>query len=169
MALAAAAGIAVENARLYESGQHRQRSLEVSTRVATDLLAGRTRTAALNLVAASARELSGADLATVVIPDEAGHDFHVAAAADEARHGRVSAQHSLTAAVMASGRPELVPDARTDPRVDRSMVVPDLGPRLLLPLTSDSVSLGVLIVAKQGRTGGPRAPGGAGRPRPGRP
>ncbi|MGH3978789.1 MAG: GAF domain-containing protein [Pseudonocardiaceae bacterium] len=153
VALAAAAGMAVENARLYESGQHRQRSLEVSTRVATDLLAGMTRHAALDLVAASARELARADLATVVLPMESGDDFHVAAAAgpaaDEVRHGRVSAQHSLTAAVMASGRPELVPDARADPRVDQSMVVPGWGPLLLLPLTSDTVSLGVLIVAKQ--------------------
>jgi GAF domain-containing protein len=68
-ALAAAAGIAVHNGRLYESGRRRQRFLELSSRVPTDLLAGIGPDEALEHVAASARALTGVALGCIVVPD----------------------------------------------------------------------------------------------------
>src|SRR6266540_3163033 len=74
MALAAAAGVAIENARLYASGRRRQRWLEVSADI-TDVLLGEVdRDQALELVARRAMETAGADLAMVLLRDEATPD-----------------------------------------------------------------------------------------------
>ncbi|MGH4011864.1 MAG: GAF domain-containing protein [Pseudonocardiaceae bacterium] len=151
-ALAAAAGIAVDNARLYESGRRRQRSLEVSSRLATDLLGGMGPDEALEHVAASARALAGVELGCVVVPDPSAGDLRVAAAdgalAAQVRDARIDAERSLAAAVMASGQAELVADAAADPRADRVMVTAGCGPTLLVPLSSSDEVLGVLLVAK---------------------
>jgi GAF domain-containing protein len=94
VALAGAAGIAVENARLYESGRRRQRSLEISSQLATDLLRGLARDEALEHVAASARRLAGAELGSIVVPDPVTGDLRVTAAegrlAAEVRGARIS-------------------------------------------------------------------------------
>jgi two-component system, NarL family, sensor histidine kinase DevS len=152
-ALAAAAGIAVQNARLYESGRRRQRSLEISSRLATDLLGGMGPDEALEHVAASARALVGADLGCIVMPDPSAGDLWVAAAdgglAAQMREARIDAKRSLAAAVMTSGRAELIADAAADPRADRVMVTAGCGPTLLVPLTSSHEVLGVLLVAKK--------------------
>lgn len=157
-ALAAAAGIAVRNARLYESGRRRQRSLEISSRLANDLLGGMGPDEALEHVAASARALAGVELGAIVVPDPAAADLRVAAAdggiAAQVRAARMDAKHSLAAAVLASGRAELVADATADPRADPVMVAAGCGPALLVPLTSSHEVLGVLLVAK--KTGDPQ-------------
>lgn len=157
-ALAAAAGIAVQNARLYESGRRRQRSLEISSRLANDLLGGLGPDQALEHVATSARALAGAELGCVVVPSPPTGDLRVAAAdgalAAPLREARLDAGHSLAAAVLASGRAELVADAAADPRAGPVMAAAGCGPALLIPLTSSHEVLGVLLVAK--KTGHPQ-------------
>jgi signal transduction histidine kinase len=152
-ALAAAAGIAVENARFYESGRRRQRSLEISSQLATDLLRGMGRDEALEHVAASARALVGADLGGIVVPDPATGELRIAAAdgvsAAEMHGAQISAARSLSASVMASGKPELVSDARSDPRTGSAPWPARWGPMLLVPLASRTGILGVLAVAKE--------------------
>lgn len=152
VALAAAAGIAVENARLYESGRRRQRSLEISSQLATDLLRGMGRDEALQHVAASARTMVGADLGSIVVPDASSGELRVAVAegvlAAEVCGARISAERSFAASVMASGKLELVPDARTDPRTDLAASPDQWGPMLLVPLASRSGTFGVLMLAK---------------------
>jgi two-component system, NarL family, sensor histidine kinase DevS len=70
MALAAAAGAAVENARLYELAQRRQSWLAATAEI-TSLLAGEvTREEALTLVTTRAREVSGAPLVAILLHDE---------------------------------------------------------------------------------------------------
>lgn len=64
-ALAAAAGIAVQNAELFEQGQLRQRWLEASAEIRNEQLAGATEDETLGLIAQRALELTGSD-ATVV-------------------------------------------------------------------------------------------------------
>ena len=77
---------------------------------------------ALEHVAASARALTGVALGCIVVPDPSAGDLRVAAAdggmAAQVRGARIDAKHSLAAAVMASGRVELVADAAADPRAD---------------------------------------------------
>ncbi len=68
--LAAAAGVAIENARLYHVGQRRQRWLAAATEI-TALLVGRVRrTEALEVIAARVREVADADMVLVLVHDE---------------------------------------------------------------------------------------------------
>lgn len=60
-ALAAAAGVAIENARLFEQARTRQRWLEASSEIRAELLSGASTEDALRLVAQRALELSAAD------------------------------------------------------------------------------------------------------------
>jgi signal transduction histidine kinase len=70
VALAAAAGAAIDNARLYSLAQRRHRWLAAAAEI-TDVLLGRVhRTAALALVARRAREVADAELAMVLLHDE---------------------------------------------------------------------------------------------------
>lgn len=155
VALAAAAGIAIENARLYEGGRRRQRSLEISSQLATDLLRGMRRDDALEYVAASARTLVGADLGSIVVP-ESSADLRIAAAAgemaDQVRAARISRPGSFSASVLSSHQPELVADARVDPRTELPEGSVRWGPLLLVPLASSTGMLGVLLLAR--RVGG---------------
>ena len=66
LVLAAQAGIAVANARVYEESIHRQRSLEVVHDLTERILAGEALAGILGSVAASARELVGADVSMIV-------------------------------------------------------------------------------------------------------
>ena len=68
LALAAAAGVAIENARLYEDVRHRERWLQASAEVTTALLSGTEPDDVLQLVAARARDLAEADFAAIVLP-----------------------------------------------------------------------------------------------------
>lgn len=71
-ALAAAAGVAVENARLFEQAQIRQRWLEASSEIRAELLAGASSEDALRLVAQRALELSAADDVLILLATPGG-------------------------------------------------------------------------------------------------
>ena len=72
VALGAAAGVAVENARLYEAARRQQRWIQASAEVTTRLLSGTAPGEVLADVTRRARELSGADLAVLALPDDDG-------------------------------------------------------------------------------------------------
>ena len=63
LALGAAAGVAVENARLYEAAQRSQRWIQASAEITTALLSGAEPDTVLARITSQARELSDADLA----------------------------------------------------------------------------------------------------------
>jgi signal transduction histidine kinase len=70
VALAAAAGVAVDKARLYALAQRRHRWLSAASEI-TDLLVGRVqRSAALELIGRRAREVASADLVLILLHDE---------------------------------------------------------------------------------------------------
>ena len=69
-ALGAAAGVAVENARLYDEARRQQRWQLASAEIATQLLSGASSGTALAALTRQALELADADLATVALPDE---------------------------------------------------------------------------------------------------
>src|SRR6476659_1609407 len=72
VALAAAAGVVIENARLYEEAARREEWLAVTAEITGLLSAGVRRGDALQVVADRARELAHADLATVLVRAETG-------------------------------------------------------------------------------------------------
>lgn len=75
-ALAGAAGIAVENARLYDDARRQQSWLEAATTITTELLTSQDPSGALILIAQRARELSDADYAVIALPDPLAADPH---------------------------------------------------------------------------------------------
>ena len=68
VALAAAAGVAIDNAKLYEEGRRQQRWLRASSEVTRRLLSGDPPDEVLALVTRQALELSGADLVALALP-----------------------------------------------------------------------------------------------------
>ena len=71
-ALAAAAGVAIENARLFERSQQRQRWLEATSEIRAELLGGASIDDALRLVVRRAMELTESSCALVLL-DDGGH------------------------------------------------------------------------------------------------
>lgn len=67
-ALAAAAGIAIHNARLYEQSTARQSWIEATRDIATNLLSGADPSMVFQLVAAEALKLTGAQMTLVAVP-----------------------------------------------------------------------------------------------------
>ncbi len=72
MALAAAAAVAIENARLYESSRQRERWQNAISEIGNAVLGGGETGEVLTLVARNARRLAGADFATIALPDAEG-------------------------------------------------------------------------------------------------
>ncbi|OBI76188.1 GAF domain-containing sensor histidine kinase [Mycobacterium sp. E740] len=67
-AFAAAAGIAIENARLYEQSRARQSWIEATRDIANEMLSGAEPAAVFDLIALQALNLTGADAAVVAMP-----------------------------------------------------------------------------------------------------
>src|SRR5579863_10488892 len=100
VALGAAAGVAIENARLYDAAQRQQRWIQASAEVTTRLLSGSEPREVLADVTRQALELSGADLAVLALPDEEGRRLTIMYAegdgADAARGLVLPAGESLS-------------------------------------------------------------------------
>src|SRR2546429_648848 len=107
VALGAAAGVAVENARLYDAARRQQRWIQASAEVTTRLLSGSEPGEVLADVTRRVRELSGADLSVLALPDEMGRGLTVTYAegdgADAARGLVLPAGQSLSGRVLATG------------------------------------------------------------------
>ena len=120
VALGAAAGVAVENARLYEAARRQQRWIQASSEVTTRLLSGAPPGEVLADVTRRARELSGADLAVLAVPDDEGRRLTIAYAdgdgADAARGLVLPAGQSLSGHVLATGEPVTSADFAADER-----------------------------------------------------
>ncbi|GAB5899850.1 GAF domain-containing sensor histidine kinase [Mycolicibacterium mageritense] len=67
-ALAAAAGIAIDNARLYNKSKLRQAWIEATRDIGTEMLSGADPARVFELVAAESRTLSGAEMTLVAVP-----------------------------------------------------------------------------------------------------
>lgn len=151
LALASAAGLAVQNARLYEQARLRQQWLEAASAIQTRLLAGTPPGEVLPDLVASARQLADADLAYLALPR--GDELRVQAAdgdgAESLRNGVIGAE-SIAGEVMREGTPTSVLDARDEPRVWAGLLeAADVGGVLYLPLGTSESALGTLVVARK--------------------
>src|SRR5215472_345848 len=111
-ALGAAAGVALENARLYEEATRQQRWLRASSELTIALLSGASPAAVLGDLTRQVLELSGADLVTLALPAEDGRrltlEYAEGEGASEARGLVVPAGKSLSGQVLSSGEPVTV-------------------------------------------------------------
>ena len=163
-ALAAAAAAAIENARLLQGARHREDWLRASVEVEEQLLAGMSRTEALDLVCERALTLARADLVCVLLP-EGTDDLVVRAVSGEGARAMSGAQvpveRSVSGLVLRSGTAEQVVDFRTDARVSALRGAPPLGPARIVPMSARGRVLGVLFVARRPQAPPLSAPDGA--------
>ena len=164
VALGAAAGVAVENARLYDEARRQQRWIQASAEVTTRLLSGSQPREVLADIARRARELSGADLAVLALPDDEGRRLTYAYAdgdgADAIRGLVFPIGQSLSGRVLTTGEPLTSADFATDERVAPVArgAMSQIGPAELFPLGAPGNVRGVLTVGRhQGATPFPPA------------
>lgn len=157
-ALAAAAGVAIENVRLHEAAARQVRWLAATTEVTTRLLDPDTVDESLQLVADRARELADADTAWVVVgtrPEDLAVRVVSGMEASAELLADLDLSQSLAGQVIGSGVPVAVEDLAADPRavdVSRPLGWPALGPAILVPLRTTEGVIGVLSLAwRRGR------------------
>jgi signal transduction histidine kinase len=155
VALAAAAGVAIDNARLYEEARRQERWLRASGEVARRLLSGTPTPEVLDLVTEQALEMSGADLVALALPTPDGQrllNTHAAGAGADRARGLVLPLTSLSGAILASGEAAVVENFASDERVSpAAREHMPLGPAIVVPMGAPGNVRGVLTV---GRTPG---------------
>ncbi|WP_331768041.1 GAF domain-containing protein [Embleya sp. NBC_00896] len=157
--LAAAAGVAIDNARLYDDVRRRERWLAASSDLTRSLLSGDAPADVLRSFTATIRDMADADLVTLAVPVAGTGNLVVEAAegdsADRVRGLILAGTGTLMGKVFDSGEAINSTDLRDDPRavVAKSMDF-DLGSAFLLPLGTPDRIRGVLQIAN--RTGRPQ-------------
>jgi signal transduction histidine kinase len=142
VALAAAAGVAIDNARLYALAQRRERWLAATAEITAVLVSTAHRNEALRLIARRAREVSGAELVMVLLHDDENgcYTIEVADGADGLTGRRVPADVEL-------GQEKYKLVESLSAVTDWPAPVPD-SPALAAPLTAAETLRGMLIVTQ---------------------
>ena len=162
LALGAAAGVAIENARLYEAARRQQRWIQASAEVTTRLLSGSDPADVLADVSLQALSLSGADLAMLALPDEERRRLTVSYAdgdgADAVRGLVLPAGESMSGRVLATGEPVTSADFAADERAAAAArgAMSQIGPAIVFPLGVPGNVRGVLTIGR--RHGAPAFP-----------
>ncbi|HEY3925657.1 MAG TPA: GAF domain-containing protein, partial [Acidothermaceae bacterium] len=139
LALAAAAGVAIENARLYDDVRHRERWLRASAEVTTALLSGTEPEEVLQLVAERARDLAEADFAAIVLPlgDTLVIEVANGASAEHVTGRRIDPQASLIGDAFRGGTTIAIDDIHESPHwPNNSEALDDFGPIIIVPLVA---------------------------------
>jgi len=152
-ALAAAAGVAIENARLFGAARRQQRWLQASAEVTRRLLGGVAAREVLEFVAGQTLEMTGADLVVLALPDAERSQLTVrhaaGAGAQQALGLELPVEGSLSGQVLATGLAVSVEDFRHDQRVAKAARDNlDLGPAIVFPLGGSGNVRGVLTVGR---------------------
>ncbi|MFJ6348751.1 GAF domain-containing sensor histidine kinase [Streptomyces sp. NPDC092046] len=149
--LASQAGIAIGNARLYETARQRERWIEGAAAVTTALLAGEPAENALMTVAERARLLADASAGVVLQPtEEGGMEIVAASTTDDPGDlvGTTIAPGSPVLVQLLGGEPVFVEDSATDPRMT-THVRSRFGPSMMLPLQSGGQLIGTLALPRR--------------------
>ncbi len=152
--LAVAAGVAIDNARLYEESRLRERWLQANAEITHTLMSGAAQADVLGLIAQRAREITGAALAAMSTPVQNTDTLTVELAMGEqaeAHRGLVlPVEGTLTGAAFASGAPVSSPDIVHDERVTAGPPrFAGLGPAVAVPIGSDEHIRGVVLLARE--------------------
>ncbi|GGY33494.1 sensor histidine kinase [Streptomyces djakartensis] len=152
--LAVAAGVAIDNARLYEESRLRERWLQVSAEITHSLMSGHERAEVLRLIAERTREITSATLAVVAVPvDDIGAlTVELAIGKGAHRHrGRVlPVEGSLIGRAFLSGSPVTSVDLSSDERVSADPArVSGLGPAVAVPIGKGAGARGVALLVRE--------------------
>ncbi len=153
LGLAAAAGAAVDKARLYAEARRQQQSLQAIAQVTDLLLSDAAPGEVLGLITELTRELAGADLTVLALLAGAGEHLIIEHAsgigASQATGLMLPAGASVSGIVMDTGAPLFVEDFSADDRV--AAVARDrlgLGPAVVFPLGPPGSVRGVLTAGR---------------------
>jgi two-component system, NarL family, sensor histidine kinase DevS len=150
--LATQAGVAIANASLYQKTLQRERWLEAQHEITTDILEGADAGAILTSVAEHARDLAGAEAATILTTTSTQGQLVVAAAvgayADQVIGQPVPAAKSISGAVMETGHPLHTDDAASHVRGYQPIIrLGHVGPAIFVPMRVGGRATGTLMVA----------------------
>ncbi|RCH61653.1 GAF domain-containing protein [Streptomyces sp. SDr-06] len=148
--LAVAAGVAIENARLYEEARLREVWLEASAEFTAGLLSGMPEARVLETMVDRARQITSADLGVVDLVVEGSAGLRGALALGlgaEAHRGRlVPVEGTLAGSALQAAGLVATPDVSTDPRITYEPTRwAGLGPAVAVPMGAR----GVLVLARQ--------------------
>ncbi|WNM32143.1 GAF domain-containing protein [Streptomyces sp. Li-HN-5-11] len=153
--LAVAAGVAIDNARLYEDSRLRERWLRANAEITHSLMSGSDRAEALGLIAERAREISGSALAAVAMPLEGSASLSVEIAvgvdAEEHRGLVLSLDESLMGLAFSAAAPVTSDDVFHDGRISQEPPrFVGLGPAVAVPIgTGEGGVRGVVLLARE--------------------
>jgi signal transduction histidine kinase len=152
-ALAAAAGVAIDNARLYEEARRQQRWLRASSEVNRRLLSGAGPEEVLALVTQQALEMSGADLVALALPTPDRQQLVIQHAAGDGAPEAVGlvfpVRTSVSGEVLNTGEAVTLQDFAHDERVaPAAQEHMRLGPAIILPLGAPGNVRGVFTVGR---------------------
>ena len=167
------AGIAIENARLYEQSRERLAWIEATRDIATELLGGHEPARVFQLIADSALRLTQADAALVALPHNTephNTEPHNTEPHNTEPHNTELAASEVdelvvvASAGLAGSRPDAAPRSlpvskfgavltdhmpRLLPETSGVALIPDAGPAMVLPLRTAETVVGVLVVLRR--------------------
>jgi len=152
-ALAAAAGVAIDNARLYAEARRQQQWLRANAEVTRRLLSGDEPSEVLELVTRQALDISEADLVVLALPSANRSTLVIEHACGDGAADALGlvlpAKGSASGIVMGSGKPLAVEDFSGDTRVAQvAREDMPLGPAVLVPLGPAGDVRGVLTAGR---------------------
>ncbi|GGU91439.1 histidine kinase [Streptomyces albospinus] len=149
---AVAAGVAIENARLYEEAGYRQRLLEANGEIVASLMPGADEMHVLHLIVGHALRILAADLGVLALPDAPGELRMVLASgvdADDHRGLVLPLEGSFAGTAFAAGKPLISLDIEHDPRITAGPPRwSGLGPAVAVPMITGERVRGVLMLAR---------------------
>lgn len=153
MGLASFAGVAIENAWLFDSIRRREATLEAIQDIAAALLGGADPKETLKMLAARARTLVDADLATVALPWDDGETLAIEVIDGTAPEGIAFTPYpregSISGEAIRTGEMVVLEDASRDSRWEQPQVnAGKIGPSVWLPLAAGGTMFGTLSVSR---------------------
>ena len=155
IALASAAGVAIDNARLYDVARQQQAWMAANAEIVTSLLSGTDPDEVLATLTRQIRDLARADLVVLAVPEPDHRMLSIRFAEGdgaEATHDLVLAtEHSLSGEVLNTGLAIELEDFARDPRTAASVRGPmaHIGPAIVFPLGVAGDVRGVLTVGRR--------------------
>jgi len=154
VALGAAAGVAIGNARLYDEARRQQRWLRASADVTQRLLSEADADEVLALVTGQALEIAGADLVVLALPAGDGRQLVIEHAAGDGAKEAIGlvlpVASSVSGIVLGTGKPLNLDDFSSDERAaPAAREHLHLGPAVVVPLGAPGNVRGILTAGRR--------------------
>ncbi|MBJ8344915.1 GAF domain-containing sensor histidine kinase [Antrihabitans sp. YC2-6] len=151
-ALASAAGVAIENARLYERVRTRQQLIEATRDIGTELLAGADGPTVFRLITRLAAELARADTSFLAVPEDPTLPAAAIVVTEATGHDSDRMIHmplSVSGTPIGRAYRDRAP-SRFEEFDNRNPVLVDhTGPALVLPLRAADSASGILVILRR--------------------